>query len=474
MERGAQAAGPGQPQRAHRGAGPRRRRARRARAAQRVGHRLLRRHRRPAGRRVAPSGRASWPRSAATGRRPPRRRPRGGARVVLLRPAWCCPRPAALLGRLRPLFRFALGGRLGSGAQYLPWISLDDEVGAIRFLLENGPISGPVNLVGPEPVTNAEFTRALARRSAGRRRSRCPRSRSNAAGQMAEEMVLSGQRVVPGVLDAAGYQFRHRHGRRGAGGGGRLVTAHDVVVVGAGLAGLRAAQVLCRRGLDVVVLDAADRPGGRVATDVVDGFRCDRGFQVLNTSYPALRAAADLDALDLRAVRPGGRRSAGPTAAAHLRRPAAAPALAPRMTVDRLVPLRDKAKLAAWTARVLAGGPRRVAAHGGRSAADDLAAAGVRGPVARPVAAAVPVRECSARPSSRRPRRSCGWSGGLRARHDRRAGRRHGRLAGAAGRRAAGRRAAAGPPGGRRPQRSRARRTATSSRRARWSSRRTR
>ena len=63
----------------------------------------------------------------------------------------------------------------------------------------------------------------------------------------------------------------------------------DVVVVGAGLAGLRAAQVLCRRGLEVVVLEAADRPGGRVATDVVDGFRCDRGFQVTNTSYPALR-----------------------------------------------------------------------------------------------------------------------------------------------------------------------------------------
>jgi phytoene dehydrogenase-like protein len=80
--------------------------------------------------------------------------------------------------------------------------------------------------------------------------------------------------------------------------------AADVVVVGAGLAGLRAAQVLCRRGLEVVVLEAADRPGGRVATDVVDGFRCDRGFQVLNTSYPALRAAADLDRLDLRAFEP--------------------------------------------------------------------------------------------------------------------------------------------------------------------------
>ena len=156
---------------------------------------------------------------------------------------------------------------------------------------------------------------------------------------------------------------------------------HDVVVVvGAGLAGLRAAQVLCRRGLDVVVLDAADRPGGRVATDVVDGFRCDRGFQVLNTSYPALRAAADLDALDLRAFAPAA--AVRGTDGLHTYGdPRRLPALAPRMTVDRLVPLRGKATLAAWTARVLAGGPRRVAAHGGRSAAVDLAAAAVRGPV---------------------------------------------------------------------------------------------
>jgi phytoene dehydrogenase-like protein len=158
------------------------------------------------------------------------------------------------------------------------------------------------------------------------------------------------------------------------------VAAHDVVVVGAGLAGLRAAQLLSRRGLDVVVLEAANRPGGRVATDVVDGFRCDRGFQVLNTSYPALRAAADLDALDLRAFTPAAavRDADGLHVYGDPRR---RPALTPRMALDPLVPLRDKAALGAWTARILAAGPRRVVAHGGRSAAADLAAAGVRGPV---------------------------------------------------------------------------------------------
>jgi hypothetical protein len=154
------------------------------------------------------------------------------------------------------------------------------------------------------------------------------------------------------------------------------VTTHDVVVAGAGLAGLRAAQLLCRRGLDVVVLEAADRPGGRVATDDVDGFRCDRGFQVLNTSYPALRAAADLAALDLRAFAPAAA-VRGADGLHTYGDPRRLPALTPRMAVDRLVPLRDKATLAAWTARVLAGGPRRVAALGGRSAATDLAAAGV-------------------------------------------------------------------------------------------------
>jgi phytoene dehydrogenase-like protein len=156
---------------------------------------------------------------------------------------------------------------------------------------------------------------------------------------------------------------------------------HDVVVVGAGLAGLRAARVLSRRGLDVVVLEAADRPGGRVATDVVDGFRCDRGFQVTNTSYPALRAALDLDALDLRAFEPAAA-VRGPDGALHTYAdPRRRPALLPRTALDRLLPLRGKAALGAWTGRVLAAGPRRVSAHGARSAAEDLAAAGVPGAV---------------------------------------------------------------------------------------------
>ena len=76
----------------------------------------------------------------------------------------------------------------------------------------------------------------------------------------------------------------------------------DVVVVGAGLAGLRCAGLLARAGSDVLVLEASDAVGGRVRTDRVDGFLLDRGFQVLNDAYPAARAALDLDALQLRAM----------------------------------------------------------------------------------------------------------------------------------------------------------------------------
>ncbi|MCO8128884.1 FAD-dependent oxidoreductase [Acidimicrobiia bacterium EGI L10123] len=80
---------------------------------------------------------------------------------------------------------------------------------------------------------------------------------------------------------------------------------HDVVIVGAGLAGLVAARTLVASGRDVVVLDAADAPGGRVRTDLVDGHRLDRGFQVLLTDYPELPRHLDLDALDLRRFDPG-------------------------------------------------------------------------------------------------------------------------------------------------------------------------
>jgi uncharacterized protein len=133
-----------------------------------------------------------------------------GARVVLMRTAPVLSPSGGIMGRLRPLFTVMLGGRLGSGRQWFPWISLDDDIGAIRFLLEHPEISGPVNITGPELVTNAGFTAALAAALHRPAPFVAPAFALRAVlGQMAEEMVLTGPRARPGVLLSAGFQFRH-------------------------------------------------------------------------------------------------------------------------------------------------------------------------------------------------------------------------------------------------------------------------
>jgi NAD dependent epimerase/dehydratase family enzyme len=113
--------------------------------------------------------------------------------------------------QLRPLFALGLGGRFGSGQQYMPWISLDDEVGAIRFALEQEGVAGPVNLTGPDPVTNAAFTQAVGEAMHRPALLVVPgfALRLARGAEMVDEMVLTGQRAVPGVLRTKGYSFQH-------------------------------------------------------------------------------------------------------------------------------------------------------------------------------------------------------------------------------------------------------------------------
>ncbi len=117
-------------------------------------------------------------------------------------------RGGALDKQLLP-FKMGLGGRVGTGEQYLSWISLDDEVAAIRHLLVTASIDGPVNLTAPEPVTNAEFTKALGAVLGRPTVMPVPKIALHTmfGKEMVAEMLLAGQRVLPAVLQASGFAF---------------------------------------------------------------------------------------------------------------------------------------------------------------------------------------------------------------------------------------------------------------------------
>jgi uncharacterized protein len=134
----------------------------------------------------------------------------GGARVVRVRTGLVLSARGGLLGTLRPLFAFALGGKLGSGRQYMSCISLDDHVRAIAAALERADLRGPVNAVCPEPVTNAEFTSALAEVVHRPAMFTAPAfGMKLVLGEAADELALTSLRVVPRVLEEAGFAFRH-------------------------------------------------------------------------------------------------------------------------------------------------------------------------------------------------------------------------------------------------------------------------
>lgn len=134
----------------------------------------------------------------------------GGARVVLARTGLVLAAAGGALRRMRPVFSVGLGARLGSGRQYMSWISLEDEVRALLFAIAHPSLSGPVNITGPAPVTNAEFTTALGSALNRPTPMMLPALAVRAAlGEFADEGLLTGQRAIPSALERAGFQFHH-------------------------------------------------------------------------------------------------------------------------------------------------------------------------------------------------------------------------------------------------------------------------
>jgi len=133
-----------------------------------------------------------------------------GIRVCRLRTGIVLARQGGALRLQLPIFKLGLGGRLGSGRQYLSWITLEDEIEAIAFLLTADDVSGPVNLVAPGPVTNSAFTKALAQALHRPAFAAVPAfALKLALDGFAEEGLLTGQRLTPRVLTEAGFTFRH-------------------------------------------------------------------------------------------------------------------------------------------------------------------------------------------------------------------------------------------------------------------------
>lgn len=132
-----------------------------------------------------------------------------GIRTVMLRFGVILARHGGALQRMLLPFKLGLGGRLGSGSQWMSWVTLPEAVALIRYALDTPALQGPVNAVAPNPATNAEFTRILAK--VLRRPAIFPVpafALRLLLGEMADALLLSSQRVVPWKLQDRGYRFR--------------------------------------------------------------------------------------------------------------------------------------------------------------------------------------------------------------------------------------------------------------------------
>ncbi len=133
-----------------------------------------------------------------------------GVRVVHLRTGIVLTAKGGALKKMLPLFKLFVGGKFGNGKQWQSWISLPDEVAAIRHLITTN-VSGAVNLTAPAPVTNAEFTKVLG--SVLHRPTLLPVPRFGPAlllgGELADALLYTGQKVLPHALQASGFEFQH-------------------------------------------------------------------------------------------------------------------------------------------------------------------------------------------------------------------------------------------------------------------------
>jgi uncharacterized protein len=133
-----------------------------------------------------------------------------GMRTVIARFGIVLAKNGGALPRMLTPFKMGVGGRIGSGKQWMSWVALDDVVGAIRFAMDDAAVRGPVNVVAPNPARNAEFTRVLAR--VLRRPAIFPApafALRFALGEMADALLLSSQRVVPEKLAQQRFQFQY-------------------------------------------------------------------------------------------------------------------------------------------------------------------------------------------------------------------------------------------------------------------------
>ena len=135
---------------------------------------------------------------------------RAGIRVVLVRFGVVLSGEGGALAKMLTPFKMGVGGRVGSGKQWMSWVSLDDVAGAIEHAINSSALRGPVNVVSPSPVTNEEFTKRLG--EVLHRPTIFPMPEfavKLAFGEMGESLLLGSQRVVPRKLQESGYKFIH-------------------------------------------------------------------------------------------------------------------------------------------------------------------------------------------------------------------------------------------------------------------------